>query len=73
MARMALTPEGRAERARHAALLRHHPDDPGAVDESRRRLKYLAASEYLRRALAEPPLLGLSERRALADLLTRGR
>jgi hypothetical protein len=67
------TAQGRSERARHAALLRRHSDDLGAVDESRRRLKFLALAENLRRALAEPPLLGLTERRELAELLVRGR
>jgi hypothetical protein len=70
---MSLTPDARSERARHAALLRHHPDDPGAVDESKRRLKFLQAAEYVSAVVSEPPLLGLTERRALADLLTRGR
>jgi hypothetical protein len=69
---MTLTPEARAERGRHAALLRHHPDDRGAVDEARR-LKFLKAEAFLRAVLAEPPWLGLSERRVLADLLMRGR
>jgi hypothetical protein len=73
MARMTLTPEARAERGRQAALLRRHPDDPGAVDESRRRLKFLRTEEFLHGVLSEPPWLGLTERRALADLLVRGR
>ena len=70
---MSLTAEGRSERARHAALLRHDPNDAGAVDESRRRLKFLHAAEYLRGVVSEPPQLGLTERHALADLLVRGR
>ena len=56
-----------------AALLRHHPEDVGAVDESRRRLKFLHAAEYLRAVVSDSPLLGLTERRELADLLVRGR
>jgi hypothetical protein len=73
MTGMTLTKEARAERARLAALTRHHRDDPGAVDEAKRRLKFLHAEEYLRGVLAGPPWLGLTERRELADLLVRGR
>jgi hypothetical protein len=73
MTGMTLTLEARAERGRHAALLRHHPDDRGAVDEARRQLKFLKAEAFLHGVLAEPPWLGLSERRVLADLLMRGR
>jgi hypothetical protein len=59
----------RSERARLAALRKHHPDDPDAAAESGRRLRAMRAERYLRSLLTTQPALDLSQRRALADVL----
>jgi hypothetical protein len=63
-----LTAEERAERARTAALTRHHPDNPGRADDARLRLKVLRAEDYVR-GLFTPPVPGIAERARLASLL----
>ena len=70
---MDLTADQRAERARHAALRRHHPDDPAIATESLRRLRMISAEQYLRSLISTPPTLDLSQRRELAAILTGGR
>ena len=64
-----LTADERAERARTAALSRHHPDNPGRADDARLRLKVLRAEDYVRGLIAAPPVPGIAERARLASLL----
>jgi hypothetical protein len=67
---MDLTQAERSERARQAAIRRHHPNDPAAADESLRRLRTLRAEAYLRELVSSAPVPDLSDRRRLARILT---
>jgi hypothetical protein len=64
-----LTQAERSERARQAAIRRHHPDDPHAATESLRRLRTLRAEQYIRDLLSVQPVPDLTERRRLARIL----
>lgn len=57
------------ERARAAALIRHHPDDPGVADDSRRILKLLKAERLITALTSDAPVLTLPQRARLASLL----
>jgi hypothetical protein len=60
-----LTPERRVQRARAAALARHHPDQA----EPRRTLKAEAAERYIRKLSTEFPPLTADQRIRLGVLL----
>lgn len=62
--------QGRPERARRAAIGRHHPHDPVAADESLRRLRTLRAAQYIRELVSTPPVPDLTERQRLARILS---
>jgi hypothetical protein len=66
---MSLTSAERSERARQAAIRRHHPHNPAAADESLRRLRTLRAERYIRDLVSSAPVPDLSDRR-LARILT---
>lgn len=58
------------QRARVAALSRHHSQDHPSVAEARRDLKAERLAEQVERALADAPPLSESQRRRIAALLT---
>jgi hypothetical protein len=62
---MPLTPERRTQRARVAALARHHPDQA----EPRRTLKAEVAERYIRELVDTFPPLTAEQRSRLAVLL----
>jgi hypothetical protein len=57
------------ERARVAALTRHHPDNPQLADDGRRQLKVLKAERLIRTLTRADPVLTLPQRARLARLL----
>jgi hypothetical protein len=57
------------ERARAAALMRHHPDNPNVADESRRALKVMKAERLITSLTTTAPVLALADRARLASLL----
>ena len=58
------------ERARVAALTRHHPDKPELAADGRRRMKMLRAERLIETLLADPAPT-LRQRAHLAGLLLR--
>jgi len=67
-----LTPERRRQRARAAALARHHPDKPELGADDRRLLKADAAERYIRDLVDTFPPLTAEQRTRLALLLRGG-
>jgi hypothetical protein len=65
---MSMTAEERAERARGAALTRHHPDQPEIAAAPLRHLRALRAERYIRDL---GTVLTAEERTSLAALLLR--
>ena len=61
------------ERARVAAITRHHPDNPELAAEGRRRLKVLKAERLIRTLTQAEPVLTLQQRVRLAGLLLEER
>jgi hypothetical protein len=60
------------ERARLAALTRHHPDGSNAVTEAQQRVRAARAEDVIRRlVLADPPLT-TAQREHLAALILNG-
>lgn len=57
------------ERARVAALTRHHPDDPEVAADGRRRLKVIRAERLIENLTGSDPVLTLPQRVRLASLL----
>jgi hypothetical protein len=60
-----------AERARHAALRRHHPDHPELAAAARLQLKVIRAEDYIRGLVASEPALTGQQREDLAIALLR--
>ena len=58
-----------AERARVAALVRHHPDNPEIAASGRRRLKILKAERMIRSLTCDEPVLTVEQRAQLAVAL----
>lgn len=56
------------ERARLAALSRHHPDGP-EVDDARRDLRAARAEDYIRELVDQAPPLTDDQRRRLVAIL----
>jgi hypothetical protein len=56
-------------RAQKAALTRHHPDQPDLTEPLGRELKAARTEDYIKRVVAEAPLLTQSQRDQLAVLL----
>jgi hypothetical protein len=65
---VSLSPAERRERARVAALTRHHPEDP----EPRREFKASAMARYIREMVDTFPPLTEEQRNKLAVLLRGG-
>lgn len=61
------------ERARLAALTRHHPDNPELADDGRRRLKVFKAERLIQTLTDAAPVLTISQRAHLAGLLLQER
>ena len=57
------------ERARVAALTRHHPDNPELAAEGRRHLKVLKAERLIRVLTGTEPVLTMPQRTRLASML----
>lgn len=56
-------------RAKVANAIRHHPDDPEAIDEARRGLKKAKLQAEIEEAVSQAPLLTTEERARLAVIL----
>jgi hypothetical protein len=68
-----LTPELLEQRARLAALRRHHPDQPDVGADERRALKEAALARHIRKLVdTDPPLTAEQRIRLGALLLTTG-
>jgi hypothetical protein len=70
--RLRLDAKGRRQRARLAALRRHHPDDPTIGMEERRDVKASAAKQYVLELVDGWPPLTDAQRSRLAVLLLGG-
>ena len=66
-----LTKAQRSERARIAALARHHKDDPSVVDARRTEFKTRRLEEYVKRVMESDPPLTPEQRRRVAQLLLK--
>jgi hypothetical protein len=64
------SPEQRRQRARLAAVTRHHPDQPELDADARRDLKAANAAHYVRDLVDTWPPLTAEQRGRLAALLT---
>ena len=58
-----------SERARHAALIRHQPDNTVAIGEARRDLRAERLAEFIRQTVDAAPPLTEAQRTRLAALL----
>jgi hypothetical protein len=67
-----LTPERRRQRARAAALARHHPDKPELAADDRALLKEEALERHIKAMVDSWPPLSDSQRARLALLLRGG-
>jgi hypothetical protein len=67
-----LDAEGRRQRARLAALRRHHPDDPSKGDQERRALRAVQLDQHVKRLVDSFPELTKQQRARLATLLAGG-
>jgi hypothetical protein len=65
-----LSPEQRRQRARVAAVTRHHPDQPELDADARRDLKAANAAQYVKDLVDGWPPLTPEQRGRLAALLT---
>jgi hypothetical protein len=64
--------EVRRQRARLAALRRHHPDDPSKGDDERRALRAVQIDQHVKRLVDSFPELTQQQRARLATLLAGG-